>query len=269
MLRILHISDLHFGPPFIPAAAEALLQVVPEIDPHLIVASGDFTQRAKRQQFVDARSFLDRLVEFPIVVVPGNHDVPLYRVAERIFDPHGLYREIISEDLDRVWELETANVVGLNSTAPHRTITTGRLSKSQLDFCAKACAAAEGGAARIVVAHHPLVSPPDSDRDVSMPGAQQAVAQFVEMGVDLVLGGHLHQAYSADSREVFPSISTETGVVFSQSGTTTSRRGRGHEAERNSFNVVEINSDSIQVRHYDYGPNSIGFQPVGERVFAR
>jgi 3',5'-cyclic AMP phosphodiesterase CpdA len=83
-LTILHISDLHFGPFYVPAAGDALLRAVEGMQADVIVASGDFTQRAKPEQFAAARDFLAALPRVPLVVVPGNHDVPLYRVIERV-----------------------------------------------------------------------------------------------------------------------------------------------------------------------------------------
>lgn len=89
--RILHISDLHFGPPFVPAVAEALLQTLPSLAPDVIVASGDLTQRATREQFQECRQFFDRLPDIPLLVIPGNHDVPLYRTVERLFTDWSLW----------------------------------------------------------------------------------------------------------------------------------------------------------------------------------
>jgi 3',5'-cyclic AMP phosphodiesterase CpdA len=100
--RILQISDLHFGPPFVRQVADALLQTIPDLNPDAIVVSGDLTQRAKRVQFEEARQFFDLLSHIPMLVIPGNHDVPLYRVFERLFTPHALYREIICDDLNPV-----------------------------------------------------------------------------------------------------------------------------------------------------------------------
>src|SRR5690606_18956212 len=112
MIRLLHISDLHFGSPYVPHVGEALLEIAPELRSQVIVASGDFTQRAKREQFAQAREFLDRLPAVPKVVVPGNHDVPLFRVGERFRSPHGLYCEYISPELNSVLKLEEAVIVG-------------------------------------------------------------------------------------------------------------------------------------------------------------
>ena len=132
MLTILHISDLHFGPPYVPHVGETVLRAAQELEPDIIVASGDFTQRAKREQYADARAFLDRLPDVPTVVTPGNHDVPLYRVLERVFRPYDLYREFITESLDAVVRHEQTVIVSLNSTSPLRAITNGRIDDWQL-----------------------------------------------------------------------------------------------------------------------------------------
>jgi len=82
--RVLHLSDLHFG-----AHDEDLVEAVErkadELKPDLVVISGDFTQRARTEQFKDACAFLDRLREagHEVLGVPGNHDVPLYDVLRR------------------------------------------------------------------------------------------------------------------------------------------------------------------------------------------
>ena len=127
MLTLLQISDLHFGPMFLPEVGEALLRAAAEIQPDVVVASGDFTQRAKPAQFADARAFLDRLPAVPRIVVPGNHDIPLYRVHERLLSPYGLYRKHISAELDTVLARDDATIVALNTTAPWLRVTDGRI----------------------------------------------------------------------------------------------------------------------------------------------
>ena len=88
-LTVLHTSDFHGGKPFLPEAAEALLTFAEHIDPDVVIVSGDLTQRAKKREFVIARSIIDWFGARPVVVTPGNHDVPLYRIWERLFDPFG------------------------------------------------------------------------------------------------------------------------------------------------------------------------------------
>ncbi len=204
MLTLLHISDLHFGPPYRADIGAALLAIAPRLEADLIVASGDFTQRARPEQFAAAREFLDRLPRLPTVVVPGNHDIPLYRVGERLFAPYALYRQYICPELDTVLRREDAVIVALNTTDPLRAITNGRIKPWQLDFCAEGFRDRPHGAAKIVVAHHHFAPAPDYDRRSDRTaGVKAALDRFTDLGVDLVLGGHLHRAYIGNSLDVY------------------------------------------------------------------
>lgn len=270
MLTLLHISDLHFGPPYVPAIGEALLRIAPELAADIIVASGDFTQRAKAEQFQAARDFLKRLPALPCVVVPGNHDIPLYRIRERIFTPYQLYCTYISPELDSVLRHPGAVIVALNTTDPLRAITNGRIHRWQLDFCAEAFRDAPAGAARIVVAHHHFAPAPDYDNEENaIPQARKALDRFTEQEVDLIMGGHLHRAYIGNSLDVYPSKDRTNGIIIVQSGTTTSQRGRAREREKNSFNLIKIGDDVVRITHYMYFHELEGFAPVSRHIFPR
>lgn len=269
MLTILHVSDLHFGPPYVPEVGEALLAFAHELQPDAIVASGDFTQRAREEQFAEAREYLDRLPRVPTVTTPGNHDVPLYRVAERLFRPLDLYREHISDDLDTVTVLPEAVIVSLNSTAPRRAIVNGRIHRTQLEFAARAFDGVAPEKFRIVVAHHHFAPPPDFDRVAVMPKAKRALDAFTRMRVDMIMGGHLHRAYLGNSLDVYAGLDREHGIVIVQSGTSTSRRGRAREQEKNSFNVVRLDGRMIRVTHYMYFEIAGGFLPTSRHIFFR
>jgi 3',5'-cyclic AMP phosphodiesterase CpdA len=269
MLTILHISDLHFGPPYVGHVGESVLRAAREVPVDVIVASGDFTQRATREQFAQARAFLDRLPDLPLVVVPGNHDVPLYRVFERVFSPYALYREFISDELDTVYRLDNAVIVALNSTAPLRAITNGRLSSRQLEFCARVFADVPDGVSRIVVAHHHFAPAPDYEGGEVMPQAKRAIDCFSDLGVEMVLGGHLHRAYIGNSLDVYPGRDREHGLIIVQSGTTTSRRGRAREREKNSLNVIRVGEERVRITHYMYFDELLGFAPVSRHLFPR
>jgi len=268
-VTLLQISDLHFGRPYLPDVGEAMLRLAPSVEADAIVACGDFTQRAKREQFAAARALLDRLPDVPRIVVPGNHDVPLYRVVERWKNPHGLYREYFGDQLDSVHHLPGAVIVALDSTAPHSSISNGRIHKGQLEFCAGAFRDAPAGSARIVVAHHHFAPAPDFERDQTMPKAKRAINRFVDLGVDLILGGHLHRAYSGNSLDVYPGIHRDRGIIIVQCGTTTSHRGRGKEREKNSLNVIRIDGTTVRVTHYMHFHEHGGFRPVSLHTFPR
>jgi hypothetical protein len=102
-----------------------------------------------------------------------------------------------------------------------------------------------------------------------MPKAKRAMERFVELRVELILGGHLHRAFIGNSLDFFPGAQRDRGVIIVQSGTSTSRRGRGREREKNSFNVVEIDSSALIVTHYVYFHELPGFAPMSRHQFRR
>jgi 3',5'-cyclic AMP phosphodiesterase CpdA len=269
MLTILHVSDLHFGPPYVPHVGEAVLRAAHELRADLIVASGDFTQRAKRAEYIAARTWLDRLPSAPLIVTPGNHDVPLYRAFERIFAPHRLYKEYISKDLNSVLRMENAVIVALNSSAPLKALTNGRIEPWQLEFCAREFDGVPAGVARIVVAHHHFAPAPDYEGGEVMPHAKRAMDFFEKIRVEMVLGGHLHRAYIGNSLDVYPGTDREHGIIIVQSGTSTSRRGRAREREKNSFNLIRVTEERVRITHYMYFDELLGFAPVGRHLFPR
>jgi 3',5'-cyclic AMP phosphodiesterase CpdA len=268
-MNLLQISDVHFGPHYVPRVGEALLRAVQELESDVLIVSGDFTQRAKREQFAQARAFLDQLPDLPTVVVPGNHDVPLYRVFERVFNPYGLYKEYISGHLDMVLRTEEAVIVALNSTKPLRAIVNGRIARWQLAFCEDAFRDAPPDALRIVVAHHHFAPAPDYEGGQVMPRAKRAIDCFTDLKVDMIIGGHLHRAYIGNSLDVYPGEDRDHGIIIVQSGTSTSRRGRARETEKNSFNHIRVSEGVVRITHYMYFTDLDGFAPVSRHLFPR
>jgi len=269
MLKLLHISDLHFGPPYLPKVGEALLESAQRVSADIIVASGDFTQRAKPEQFAAAREYFDLLPPAPLVVCPGNHDIPLYRVKERLLTPYDLYRKYVSQDLESVLRRPDVIIASLNTTDPLRRITDGRITEHHLDFCRAAFQEVPAEVLKIVVAHHHFAPAPDYEVDKPMSGSKRAIDCFNSLGVDLILGGHLHRAYIGNSLDLYASNDRSSGIIIVQSGTTTSRRGRARETEKNSFNVLEIDESTIRITHQMFFDETGGFRPVSFHVFPR
>ena len=268
-LTLLHISDMHFGPFFVPRVGDALLAFAYSVQPDIIVASGDFTQRAKEREFAEAAEYLRHLPEVPKVVVPGNHDVPLYRVFERLFEPHKHYRAHIHPEMNWTLRTDDAVIVALDSTAPRRALVNGRISRWQLEYAAEQLSSAPPGAARIVVAHHHFAPAPDYEGGQVMPKAKRAMDMFTELRVDMVLGGHLHRAYVGNSLDVYSGLDREHGITIVQSGTSTSRRGRAREREKNTANVIRIGDDVVRVTHYMFFDDVTGFAPISRHIFPR
>ncbi|MCA9126056.1 MAG: metallophosphoesterase [Planctomycetales bacterium] len=251
-VRLLHISDLHFGAPFVPEVAEALLVAAKQLSFDAIVVSGDLTQRARRNQFIAAQEYLERFPEVPRLVIPGNHDVPLYNVARRLTAPHRLFQTHVSPDLNAVIKIPGATLVGLDSTAPRSAISNGRIHAWQLDFAAEAFADTPADWVRIVAAHHHFAPAPDYLHDSTMPKSKRAIMRFVDLEVDLILGGHLHRSYIGNSLDFYPGSHRERGIVIAQCGTSTSRRGRGREQQKNTFNFATVCKKRIEITHYMY-----------------
>lgn len=292
---ILHASDLHFGKPHRPVVAEAILRLVREQDPDVVVVSGDLTQRARKREYQDAKRFLDRLTPRPFVVTAGNHDVPLYRVWERLFTPYRNYRAHICERLDSVLDVcgahsheavpepglappptgahrqTSARVVALNSSAPHSAIVNGRLTDAQLDFAARAFAGIGPRTLRVLVVHHNLVGPDDGEPVHTLPEPGRILCAIREWGVDLVLSGHIHRAHLGWGRCDLRGEDgdSEEGVPVVTAGTASSSRGRGPERGRNSLNVVRVQQSSLEVLVYLYSDRSRCFTPAQSRRYPR
>lgn len=248
MLRILHGSDLQMGRPFRPRAAKALRQLAFEVDPNLIVISGDLTQRAKVHEFQAAWKFLEALPQVPLIVTPGNHDVPLYRFWERLLVPYRSWNRTIPHDLDSVTVIPGATVVGLNSASPWSAIVGGRLTQAQLRFARQSFDSELTEGVRVLVTHHHFVCKSAGGGGRPIPAAPLIINQIEEMEVDVVLSGHLHRMQVAMSRDVVPG--KNLGVPLITAGTATSRRGRGEEKGTNSVNVLDVLEDRIKVTPY-------------------
>ena len=252
MLKILHGSDFHFGKPHLPEMALAFIQMLDQLDPDVVVLSGDFTQRARVEEYKQVKDFLGSFRGTPVIVTPGNHDIPLYRINQRILNPFKNYREYISRDLDEVTRIDGAVFVALNSADPYRSIINGRINEEQLDFAATAFGEALPGDIKVLVTHHPLVHSPDEGKHAVLPESKFLLESFSRMGVELVLSGHVHRAFTRQVRTDVDGQEADNKMLMIHSGTTASNRGRVHEKEQNTLNVMEIDSIECKVNTYWY-----------------
>lgn len=246
MRTIVHLSDLHFGrldrrvvPPLIAA--------VQELVPDLVTISGDFTQRARVRQFAEARAFLDALPR-PHLVVPGNHDIPLYDFGRRFLRPLSRYRRFIADDVEPMMADGEMVVLGLNS-ARSLSFGRGRLSEAQIRRAVERLRGMAPNVIKIVVTHHPFDLPDQFGRDHLVGRAEMAMAQLATVGADLFLAGHLHVSHIGHTAERYK-IAGHSALVV-QAGTISTRE-RG---EPNSFNVLRVDWPRIAVvrRTWDGG----------------
>jgi hypothetical protein len=102
-----------------------------------------------------------------------------------------------------------------------------------------------------------------------MPNAKRAIERFVDLNVDMILGGHLHRAYIGNSLDFYPGAHRDRGIIIAQCGTTTSRRGRGREQEKNSLNQIEVGQKTITIVHFMYFHESDSFEETSRHTFRR
>lgn len=262
MRKIAHLSDVHFGRTDC-VVVDKLVEIVNELEPDVVVVSGDLTQRAKKKEFVEARKFLDRLPQ-PQIVVPGNHDVPLYNVYKRFLTPLKNYKTHITDDLCPFFADDEIALIGVN-TARSLTIKDGRINDEQVAEILKRLDPLDEGVLKIVVTHHPFDLPGGFDEDYIVDRAEEMMPQIAESGADIFLSGHLHVSQITNSAHRYRLDSGRSALII-QAGTAASTRHRG---ETNSFNLIAVELPFIEVRRYECHVASSGFMLATTERFAK
>ena len=261
MRKLVHLSDLHFGR-IDERVVGPLAEAVRDARPSLVVVSGDLTQRARSRQFLEARAFLDSLPR-PQVVVPGNHDVPLWDVVARFTRPLEKFRRYISDDPEPFYEDGEVAVAGVN-TARSLTHKYGRVSERQIARLRERLCAYGAAVFKLVVTHHPFDLPPGHDEREIVGRARLAMEALAACGADILLAGHLHVSHTGHTAERYRIRGHS--ALFVQAGTATSTRGRG---EANSFNVVRLKHPHAQVERRVWRPETGSFRPGPAETFRR
>ena len=262
MRRIIHISDVHFGRTN-AAVLERLTEKMLELDAHLIVVSGDLTQRAKRSEFAQAKAFLDRFPA-PKVVVPGNHDIPVLNVYQRFLDPFRKYHEFLGEDREPSFLDNEIAVMGINS-ARSLVVKGGRVNETQIERVRSQMCSLDENVLKVIVTHHPFDLPAGHDEDDIIGRASRMMPKLAECGADVFLAGHMHISSVTHSAERYKMPSGYNALVI-QAGTAASTRGRG---EANSFNLLEFENPRLTVHRLECGVPSEGFNVATTEEFTQ
>src|SRR4029079_2699122 len=245
MRTIAHVSDLHFGT-HSDAVVEALLACLAKTKPDLIAVSGDLTQRARRAEFTQAQAFLKRLPS-PFIVIPGNHDIPLYDALSRILDPFAKYESFIGPDglAEAFYGDDEIAVLGLN-TVRRLTGKNGRVSYRQMAEIVRKFGSIDRSLFRVLVTHHPLGLPTGSNSIALAGRSSLALAAVAEAGVHLLLSGHYHVATAGG---IDAERAAGGSILVVHAGTALSSRTRG---EANSFNIIRVSLPDLDVRVFHY-----------------
>lgn len=253
MSVLLHISDPHFGTEQ-PPVVEALVRFALQQRPDVTVLSGDITQRARPDEFREARRFVDRL-SAPVLAIAGNHDIPLLDLRARLASPHTRQREAFGDDLEPVFSSADLLVVCVNTTRRWRH-KNGEVSARQIERVAGLLAGADNRQLRLVVVHQPAAVLRPQDAPDLLRGRAAALRRWAEAGVDLVLGGHIHLPY------VMPIAGLARPLWVVQAGTAVSSRVRA--GVPNSVNLIRCGAAATDgrctIEQWDYAAASEAFE---------
>jgi 3',5'-cyclic AMP phosphodiesterase CpdA len=238
MPSFLHLSDLHFGPGFAQHLDEILVNEIETLKPDAVIVSGDFTLRARHSEYVAAREFLGKITR-PTLVIPGNHDQPLFAPFERLANPYGRYRKYIFPTVDALLSVEGLFVLGLSDCRP--IVPGGFWSREQRSWIQKELAAAPHGAIKIIASHHQFVWG-GKWRPAGFWYPTSTLEWLAGQGVEMMLNGHTHEPAAEQ---------VACGIVVSRAGTATSSRIR--HGWGNTYNIVTVypTGISVSVRQYD------------------
>lgn len=232
MSTIVQLSDPHFGTE-LPHVAAALQRLVKSLSAKVLIVSGDITQRAQRDEFAAARKFIDQLGIANQLVVPGNHDIPLFNVPARALMPYRGFRRVFGKELEPTYSARDLLVITVNTTRRYRHVD-GEVSNAQLERVETLLKNASKEQLRIVVTHQPVSVLRTEDEVDLLHRHAGAIRRWTAAGVDLILGGHIHLPFIVPLHEQYSDLTREAWAV--QAGTCMSSRLR-HEAG-NSINVI-------------------------------
>jgi 3',5'-cyclic AMP phosphodiesterase CpdA len=245
MRTLVHLSDLHFGR--VEAnVLQPLSAMMWQIQPDLIVISGDLTQNATEREFLEVRKFLSTLPE-PRLVVPGNHDMPFPNLFRRYMVGLDRYRRHISADLEPYWEDDELAVVGVNTARIH-SLRGGSINSGQMERVRHRMCPSAAGKTRILVTHHPFDLPEPFGHRLLVRRSHKALESLAGC-IDLLLAGHMHISHVGHTAARYK-IQGQS-AIFVQAGTATSTRNRG---EPNAFNLIRIDRPNIDVERMTWNP---------------
>ena len=261
-LRVLQVSDLHAGTQEEPEVESDLRSLVAESDPEVVVASGDLTHRNTAAQHQRAADLL-RSLERPLLVIPGNHDIPRW-------PPWRFTRTFVEfqrqwPELEPVYKSERLVVCCLNSVRPWKQ-QGGALRSTQLDRARHVFAAAPEGALRMVALHHHLLGAPWRTVKRTIANRSSLLGALVDAGAELIVSGHVHQSAVSERRE-FEVVAGEVHgtTVATAPGLGQPRPKRRGEAR--GLHLFEVDERSIRVLTYAWAEHQ--WAQIADRRFPR
>ena len=262
-MRLLHISDPHFGTE-VPPVVESLQALAAAQQPDVLVLSGDITQRARRAQFLAARRCVDALGIRTVVAIPGNHDIPLINLPARLASPYRGFARSFGRALEPQVVRDDLLLLCVRTTRRWRH-KHGQVGPEQIRRVATRLAQASPRQLRIVVVHQPMHVPRPQDEHDLLRNAEAAARAWSAAGADLVLAGHIHLPFLLPMSQRYPGLPREVWAV--NAGTAVSERIRWEAP--NSVNLIDYTAGHAEchVSRWDCQPPR-PFEPVARQTIA-
>lgn len=243
---LFHFSDTHFGVEDRAAMAWFEAAVHSE-QPDAVICTGDLTQRATHQQYAAAASWFASL-QVPVMLQPGNHDMPYYNLWERFRHPYARFGSLEAAVGAEI-RLEHALIVPFDTNVPAQLRwpwSDGVVTRRNLDAAlARLELLRNDSRPKIVACHHPLLPDQDGRKNPTIRG-DMAFAELAAAGASMVLSGHVHFPFDqVRSRRNY-------AMRMVGAGTLSTRLRKGAPP---SYNVVRIDAlGAIQVERHDFRP---------------
>lgn len=270
---LVHLGDIHFGHPEVPAAVAAVERRFAERRWDVIAISGDLTQRNTRRQFVKGRAFVEKArTAAPTVVIPGNHDVAWWwcvgGLGARAMMYRG-YRKWISRDLEPSLRAAGATVASINTSHGIQwfTLTTrlrdlsivGAMRPEQLFRATRELSAAPADDLRVLMVHHNVLRGKLSNR-WGLVSREGGIDEVAATGCELVLCGHDHES------QVQQVVRGARRYVVSQVNTVSNRSRGGRPV---SFHEIAWSAEQLTVTRQEWSAAASDFAPSQTWAFAR
>jgi 3',5'-cyclic AMP phosphodiesterase CpdA len=195
VLEIVHFTDPHFGCENVEAV-RAATRYVAERKPALVVVSGDISTIGLASELEAACAWM-RALSAPVIVTPGNHDVPYHSPFGRLLYPWDRFNRAARGIRVTPWRTKDWCIVPINTARAMQmrlNWAQGAITHAQTEAAAAYLRDAAPGALRMVMTHHPLDWPNDAPIQGQTLGGARAQAALIEAGAELFLSGHLHFA---------------------------------------------------------------------------
>jgi 3',5'-cyclic AMP phosphodiesterase CpdA len=233
-----HCADVHFGAEDTDALA-AFAAALRDLPDATVVVAGDLTYEGRRREFQAAADWLTSL-ERPVILTPGNHDVPVYNLFSRLTDPFNRHEKSFADHDNQTLFGDDFALLSLNTARGAQwrlNWAHGAISNEQAEDAVACFQQSPTSAVRTIVCHHPLVIPPGAPIKTRTRGGPEAATIMAEGGVDLVLTGHLHRPFVLQ-------LPGGDGKTWSVGAGTLSERQRGDPA---SFTVLTREGGDVRV----------------------